>query len=184
MISYLIERYRLFLIIGIVFITGCTKSDMTYTGGEPVNKGVALLQATEGNAVHGSIRFSKVENGVRVEGHLEGVPPGMHGFHIHQFGDCSSGDGKSAGGHFNPTNTAHGAPSDEIRHVGDLGNISANSDGVAHFDFVDTRISLSGEANILGRGVILHEVADDLTSQPTGAAGSRLACGVIGIAND
>ena len=184
MISYLIERYRLFLIIGIVFITGCAKSDMTYTGGEPVNKGVALLQATEGNAVHGSIRFSKVENGIRVEGHLEGVPPGMHGFHIHQFGDCTSGDGKSAGGHFNPANTAHGAPSDEIRHVGDLGNISANSDGVAHFDFVDTRISLSGEANILGRGVILHEVADDLTSQPTGAAGSRLACGVIGIAND
>ncbi len=108
----------------------------------------------------------------------------MHGFHIHQFGDCSSGDGKSAGGHFNPMNTAHGAPSDEIRHVGDLGNISANSDGVAHFDFVDTGISLAGEANILGRGVILHEVADDLTSQPTGAAGSRLACGVIGIAND
>ncbi len=68
MISYLIERYRLFSIIGIVFITGCTKSDMTYIGGELVDKGVALLQATEGNFVHGSIRFSKVENGVRVEG--------------------------------------------------------------------------------------------------------------------
>lgn len=184
MISYLIERYSLFSIIGIVFIIGCTKSDKTYISGAPANKGVVLLQATEGNAVHGTVLFSNVENGVRVEGHLEGVPPGIHGFHIHQFGDCRSGDGKSAGGHFNPTNSAHGAPSDEIRHVGDLGNITANSDGIAHFDFVDTGISLSGEANILGRGVILHEVADDLTSQPTGAAGSRLACGVIGIASD
>ena len=184
MMSYLIERYRLYSIIGIVFIIGCEKYDKTYISGEPANKGVVLLRATEGNAVHGSIVFSKVENGVRIEGHLEGVPPGIHGFHIHQFGDCSSGDGKSAGGHFNPANKDHGAPSDEIRHAGDLGNITANSDGVAHFDFVDTGISFSGDANIIGRGVILHEAADDLTSQPTGAAGSRLACGVVGIAND
>ena len=184
MTSYLIERYRLFSIIGIVFIVGCAKYDKTDISGDFANKGVVLLQATEGNDVHGNITFSRVENGVRVQGHLEGLPPGIHGFHIHQFGDCSSRDGKSAGGHFNPANSAHGAPSDEIRHVGDLGNITANSDGVAHIDFVDTGISLSGDANIIGRGVILHESADDLTTQPTGAAGSRLACGVIGIAND
>ena len=71
-----------------------------------------------------------------------------------------------------------------VRHVGDLGNITADSTGSANFSFVDGIIALSGERSILSRGVIIHEVADDLTSQPTGAAGSRLACGVVGIADN
>lgn len=149
-----------------------------------LSKAVVRLHATEGNSVSGVIWFSKVVGGVKVSGKIEGLPPGEHGFHIHQFGDCSSTDGKSAGGHFNPEGVSHGAPTDDLRHVGDLGNITANFESVAEFVFMDATITLAGGNSILGRAVIIHAGDDDLTSQPTGAAGARLACGVIGIANE
>jgi Cu-Zn family superoxide dismutase len=76
----------------------------------------------------------------------------------------------------------HSSPSSKERHVGDLGNIEADKDGKAHFDYVDTMLSFSGKDSIIGRGVVVHEKEDDLKTQPTGAAGARVACGVIGIA--
>ena len=95
-------------------------------------------------------------------------------------GDCSSADFKSAGGHFNPTDMPHGAPSDAERHAGDLGNVEVAEDGTAHHEMTSSVLTVSaGAASVVGRGVILHEKADDLVSQPTGAAGGRIACGVI-----
>ena len=170
-------------ILSIIFLISCVNMDTVDTSSTSLNNAVVRLHATEGNSVSGVVWFSKVVGGVKVRGTIEGLPPGDHGFHIHQFGDCSSIDGKSAGGHFNPEGVDHGAPSDEIRHVGDLGNIRANFDSVAVFDFVDVAITLAGGNSILSRAVIIHAGSDDLISQPTGAAGSRLACGVIGIAN-
>jgi Cu-Zn family superoxide dismutase len=130
----------------------------------------------------GVVRFETVEHGVRVVADITGLAPGKHGFHIHEYGDCSSEDGSSAGGHFNPAGMPHSMPASEKRHAGDLGNIEADNSGKAHLDYVDAVISFTGPNSIVGRGVIVHEKEDDLKTQPTGNAGARLACGVIGIA--
>ncbi len=145
-------------------------------------KAVAVLHATQGNSVEGKATFSKAEGGVKVNVHVTGLTPGKHGFHIHEFGDCSAADGASAGGHFNPSSESHGAPGDRQRHTGDLGNIEANAEGVADLEYIDSRAAFDGANSILGRGVIVHAGADDLKTQPTGNAGGRLACGVIGAA--
>lgn len=147
-----------------------------------VSNAVAVMHATTDNSVSGIVTFSKVEGGVKVSAQISGLTPGDHGFHIHQYGDCSSGDGKSAAGHFNPENKAHAGPTSAERHIGDMGNITADADGNANHEYVDTVISLNGANSIIGRGVIIHAGTDDLTSQPTGAAGGRVACGVIGVA--
>jgi len=144
---------------------------------------VAVLSPTEGSNVSGTVIFKKVDNGIKITANVQGLEPGKHGFHIHEFGDIRKSDGTSAGGHFNPENVDHGAPTDKIRHVGDLGNIIADENGMATYERVDSVITFSGEHSIIGRGIIIHSGEDDLKSQPTGAAGSRLAMGVIGVAN-
>lgn len=145
-------------------------------------KAVCVLHPTEGNSVNGIVTFTKTAEGIKVIADVHGLTPARHGFHVHEFGDCSAPDGTSAGGHFNPEGTKHGAPTDVERHVGDLGNLEANEDGNAHYEWTDTFIALSGPHSIIGRGIIVHAGEDDLTSQPTGNAGARVACGVIGIA--
>ena len=147
-----------------------------------ITNAVAVLNPTEGSEVRGVVTFAKSDAGISVVADLTGLEPGAHGFHIHEFGDCSAADGTSAGGHFNPGGMEHGAPTDEHRHVGDLGNITADESGAAHYEFVDSQIAFTGPNSILGRGVIVHAGEDDLTSQPTGAAGARVACGVVGVA--
>ena len=149
-----------------------------------VTKAVAVLQPTEGNTVKGTVTFTQEDGGVRVTANFERLTEGDHGFHIHEKGDCSSPDGKSAGGHFNPEGVDHAGPDAEKRHVGDLGNLSASADGTASLDVLDKVISLNGPNTIVGRGVIVHANPDDLTSQPTGNAGGRVACGVIEIAKE
>jgi Cu-Zn family superoxide dismutase len=149
---------------------------------ESVTKAVAVLSSTKGNSVSGTITFTKVEGGVKIVADVTGLAPGQHGFHIHEFGDCSAPDATSAGGHFNPHHMQHGAPDAPARHAGDFGNLEADASGKAHYDRVDTTISLDGADSIVGHGVIVHEKADDLKTQPTGNAGARVACGVIGVA--
>ncbi len=149
-----------------------------------IRKAVSVLHPTEGFDVSGTVTFTKSDAGIVVEADVRGLPPGpgKHGFHIPEFGDCTSPDATSAGGHFNPEDTKHGAPWDEERHVGDLGNLEADKDGRAYLKMVDTVISFSGHRSIIGKAVVIHEEEDDFTTQPTGAAGARTACGVIGIA--
>ncbi len=148
----------------------------------PVTKAVAVLHPTQGNAVQGTVQFTAEGSGLKVSMHLTGLTPGKHGFHIHEFGDCSAPDGASAGGHFNPGGDPHGAPADAKRHAGDFGNVEAGADGAVNVDYTDTHASLEGASSVLGRGVIVHANPDDLKTQPTGNAGGRLACGVIGAA--
>ena len=146
-----------------------------------VQKAVCVLHPTQGNNVTGVVTFTKVDNGVKVVADLQGLTKGKHGIHIHECGDCSAADGTSAAGHFNPMGETHGAPMDAMRHEGDMGNIEADATGKAHLEYVDKTISFEGMASIIGRSVIVHEDEDDLKSQPTGNAGARVACGVIGI---
>jgi Cu-Zn family superoxide dismutase len=168
----------------LALIAGCAQEEMEHEEyeGTEYSKAVVVMHPTEGNDVSGVITFTKQGDGVMISGTVEGLEEGKHGFHIHQYGDCSAADGTSAGGHFNPENVEHGGPNDEVRHVGDLGNIEANADGVAEINMTDDVIKLNGPHSIIGHGVIIHSGEDDFTSQPTGAAGSRLACGVVGIA--
>ncbi|MDR9388028.1 MAG: superoxide dismutase family protein [Balneolaceae bacterium] len=140
---------------------------------------IAVVHPTEGNSASGVVRFDAVEGGVQVSGEIAGISPGLHGFHIHQYGDCSAANGTSAGGHYNPAGVDHAGPEAEVSHMGDLGNIEANAEGIATFDALFPAVDM---AMITGRGLIVHAGEDDLETQPTGAAGARLGCGVIGVA--
>jgi Cu-Zn family superoxide dismutase len=150
-------------------------------GTKAADQAIAVLHPTQGSDVHGTVRFVQEKDGVRIVADVEGLTQGKHGFHVHETGNCSSPDAESAGGHFNPTGKQHGAPSDKERHAGDFGNITAGADGRAHYEMTDRMMQLSGPHSIIGRAVIVHANPDDLKSQPTGNAGARLACGVIGI---
>jgi superoxide dismutase, Cu-Zn family len=145
-----------------------------------ISKAVAILLATKGNKVEGRVTFTQAENGVQVKGEISGLTPGEHGFHVHEFGVWSP-DGKAAGSHFNPTAQKHGEREATKRHVGDLGNIKANENGNAVIDLVDPHLTFHGPHSIIGRGLVVHEKADDY-SQPVGNAGGRVAVGVIGVA--
>ncbi len=146
------------------------------------NKAVCILYPTQGNNVFGSIIFTKTDNGIKVVADLEGLSKGKHGFHIHEFGDCSSVDGTSAGGHFNPNKMQHAGPMEMSRHEGDMGNIVADASGKAHMEYTDKMLTFEGPHSIIGRSIIVHKDEDDFKTQPTGNAGPRVACGVIGVA--
>src|SRR5688572_20722669 len=150
--------------------------------GSTSGRAVAVLHPAAGGKVEGTVWFEPAGSGVKVKARVTGLAPGAHGFHVHEFGDCSAADFASAGGHFNPMGQAHGAPQAAVRHVGDLGNIQAGADGVATLDWTDSQLAFDGHHSIVGRAVIVHAKADDLKTQPTGDAGGRLACGVIGMA--
>jgi Cu-Zn family superoxide dismutase len=132
--------------------------------------------------VKGTVEFKETDDGVEVTANLEGLTKGDHGFHIHEKGDCSAPDAKSAGGHFNPSNHKHGAPEAAEHHEGDMGNITADKDGKATKTFTMKGITLKeGETSIVGKGFIIHAKPDDMKTQPTGNAGDRAGCGVIAL---
>jgi len=145
------------------------------------NTAVCVVYPTQGSKVTGTVMFTKVSGGIKVVADIKGLSKGKHGFHIHEVGDCSSADGNAAGAHFNPMAKSHGSPMDAMRHEGDLGNIEADESGKAHLEYVDKTISFEGANSIIGRSVIVHQNEDDFKTQPTGNAGARLACGVIGL---
>ena len=147
----------------------------------------AELLSKSGSIADGVVNFEEAGGGVLV--HLSAVrlPPGLHGFHIHERGDCSAPDGASAGGHFNPDKTLHGGPAlpPDQRHAGDLGNAEADASGNVLLERNFSGVTLRPSPNsIAGRAVILHAGADRFASQPSGAAGARIACGVIVLLKD
>jgi Cu-Zn family superoxide dismutase len=146
-------------------------------------RAVAVLHPTMGSSVTGTITFVTREGYTEISGEIRGLTPGLHGFHVHEYGDISSTDGSSAGAHFNPTNMPHGDHVAEKRHVGDLGNIRADAGGRATLQMRDRLITLHGPHSIVGRALVVHAKADDLKSQPSGDAGGRVAYGVVGVAN-
>jgi superoxide dismutase, Cu-Zn family len=146
-------------------------------------KAVAVVHALGDTKTAGKVTFTKVADGIEIVADVTGLTPGKHGFHVHEFGDCSMMDGTCAGGHFNPDGMPHAGPDAAKRHVGDFGNLEADAEGHAHYSRVDKDIAFSGPHSIIGRSIIVHGGADDLTTQPSGNAGARVGCGVIGIAD-
>lgn len=150
-------------------------------GPRPDASATANLQSTRGNMASGTVRFVQNGDKVQVTGEVKGLKPNAeHGFHVHEKGDCSSGDGMSTGGHFNPTTTAHGQHGQGTHHVGDLPSLMADAQGVAKINFTSTTLTLKpGTTSIMDKGLIVHRDPDDYKTQPTGNAGPRIACGVI-----
>lgn len=144
-------------------------------------RAAAQLQSTTGNTAAGTVTFVQSGDKVKVSGVVTGLKPNTeHGFHVHEKGDCSSGDGMSAGGHFNPGGQPHGSHAGMAHHAGDLPSLKADASGVAKFSFESKTLSVgSGAHDIVGRALIVHRDPDDFTTQPTGNAGARLACAVI-----
>ncbi|WP_417388571.1 superoxide dismutase family protein [Gimesia sp.] len=196
-------RYTLPLLLLVLFTSGCTEQPnnpnevaneaqtQTQMGEEgqltpdasgemaEITKAVCKLQPIGDSQVSGTIHFTKEGNQIHVQGEITGLKPGKHGFHVHEKGDLSDKEtGKSAGGHFNPAEKPHGKPGDSQRHVGDLGNIEANADGIAKVEIVDEVIQLNGKNSIIGRSIVVHAGEDQFT-QPSGDAGDRVAFGDI-----
>jgi len=138
----------------------------------------ATLAPTSGSTASGTVGLAQMADGsVEFTIKLMGVPPGVHGFHIHDKGDCGD-NGNAAGGHFNPAATAHGAPSAEPHHAGDFGNVTADASGNVNTHFNTRSVTLDGGASsAAGHAIILHANPDDLMTQPTGNAGARIAYG-------
>ena len=145
---------------------------------EPL-RATAQLQPTKGSKTFGEATFEQAGDKVRVLVNVQGLKPGQaHGFHIHEVGDCSSGDGMSTKGHFNPFGKPHARPGSG--HAGDLPALTADKAGRAKLDVEIEGIAVAaGAASIVGRGLIVHADPDDYSTQPTGNAGARIACGVI-----
>ena len=144
-------------------------------------KAVCVLQPSKGQDVHGSFVLTDQNGVTEIIGEVAGLTPGKHGFHIHEFGDLRSDDGTSAGGHYNPEGHPHAGPTDAKRHVGDLGNITADQSGKA---MVNMKVKGLRVHFVLGRSLVVHAKEDDLKSQPSGDAGGRVAVGVIGVATE
>jgi Cu-Zn family superoxide dismutase len=165
---------------GAAALVGCGQMHhaMQGHGGGPMAR--AVLEPTKGNATAGTVMFHASSGGVFMHARITGLKPDAeHGFHIHEKGDCSSGDGMSTGGHFNPTAQPHG-PQDAEHHAGDLPALKADANGA-----VDLKVELrglsigQGVTDIVGRGLIVHAMPDDYKTQPTGNSGARIACAVI-----
>ncbi len=165
----------LILLTSLLALGGCANTGTT------APRATAQLQSTTGNTASGAVSFTQSGDTVMVSGLVSGLKPNAeHGFHIHEKGDCSSGDGMSAGGHFNPGSQPHGSHAGMTHHAGDLRSLKADASGVAKFSFESKAISVgSGASDIVGRGLIVHRDPDDYTTQPTGNSGPRLACAVI-----
>ena len=144
-------------------------------------RATAQLQPTKGSKTFGEATFEESGGKVHVVVYVQGLKPGQeHGLHIHEVGDCSSGDGMSTKGHFNPYGKPHAHHSTPERHAGDLPALKAGKDGRAKVDAMMDVITVGpGPASVIGRGLIVHADPDDYKTQPTGNAGTRIACGVI-----
>lgn len=176
------QRFSLAAAAAVIALAGCSTGMSTLKKAQVQGpSATAKLEPTQGNQVRGTVHFTQVGGELRIKGQVTGLKPSSeHGFHVHEKGDCSSGDGTSAGGHFNPHNTRHGMPMGAEHHTGDLPSLLSDATGTAK---IDVKISGprvgSGADDIVGRGLIVHEKRDDFMSQPTGDAGARVACAVI-----
>ena len=151
----------------------------------PLQQAIAILGSASGSNLTGTAVFTQNGDTITLTVEIQNVSPGLHAVHIHEEGDCSAPDGTSAGGHWNPTNVAHGKWGEGEFHLGDIGNITVGEDGTGKIELTTNlwEMGTGSDLDIVGRGIIVHAGADDFTSQPSGAAGARISCGAIQLAN-
>ncbi|MCA0153464.1 superoxide dismutase family protein [Winogradskyella vincentii] len=152
--------------------------------GTKTEKSITVTMSPKSDSnVTGTVVFTDRDGVVTMEGKFSGLTEGVHAIHLHEKADCSSPDGKSSGGHWNPTGQPHGAWGAESGfHKGDIGNMTANAEGNAEISLTTDQWCIGcGDLskNIMGKAVIVHQGEDDLTSQPSGAAGARVSCAGI-----
>ena len=187
------SKCALALALGAAVLAGCASTgtpaakpaSSTSSAKSTASRATVVLAPASGSLVSGTLTLMPMDDGVHMTGEVGGLKPGdTRGFHIHEKGDCSAADASTAGGHFNPAAQAHGRSGQGAHHAGDTDNIVADAKGVARIDAHVTGVTLGGGAanDIAGRAVIVHASADDYTTQPTGNAGARVACGVIKVA--
>lgn len=151
------------------------------TGGEAaVRHAIARMGPTRDHDVDGIVRFTHTDEGVEIDAEFTNLDPGLHAFHVHEFGDCSAPDGSSAGGHY-PL-VEENAQEDPGVITGNLGELEADEAHRAEARRVIPGLSLNGPRSIAGRAVVVHARGNDTTATPGGDTGARLACGVIGVA--
>lgn len=192
---------NLMLVLSMLTLAACAREDSQETASPPPAQGagevttaapppegempsgaVARLTPASGSQAAGELTLRAEQDSVRITGTVTGLDAEKeHGFHIHENGDCSAPDASSAGGHFNPVDAPHGHPDGAVKHAGDMLNLQANGEGVAEVDVLVGGVTLqTGETNdILNKAIVVHAKPDDYKSQPSGASGDRIACGVI-----
>ena len=147
----------------------------------PAVRAEAELKAVVGASTFGTVTFEQLGSKVFVVGHFTGLRPGMHGFYVHENGDCGGKLASNAGAHFNPSKLKHGPIGASVRHVGDFGNLMVDKDGNATFEMTTDSLTLpAGPDSVVGRAIVIHARKDDGKTQPSGSAGPAVACGVIG----
>ena len=172
------------LIVSLALVAACAKKGSNAGTGESAAMdrfGPFPIEAKSGSSLSGNVAMKEAEGGVEVTVNVEGAPPGMHGVHVHEIGDCSAEDAKSAGDHFNPLGHQHGLPKAEQKHLGDLGNMMVGEDGTGQLTVTATGANLNeaDERSFRGRALIVHE-KEDTGAQPSGDAGGRIGCAVLG----
>ncbi|MBI3270836.1 MAG: superoxide dismutase family protein [Planctomycetes bacterium] len=178
-------KYGWMLVIVSALAVGCLAGLSQRTVAEDAPKpltATAELVDGKGQKV-GTATFTQGEKGVSIKVDLSGLPAGVHAFHIHEAGKCEAPDFKSSGGHFNPFGKKHGAKNPDGPHAGDLGNITVGDDGKCAAEVQAPLVILGAGKNSLLEGngtcLMIHEKVDDETTDPTGNAGARIACGLI-----
>ena len=166
-----------------VIVLGCERAPQQIADLTPATpiQANAVIGSTNDSSVTGTATFTQNDDQITLMIEIQGASPGVNAVHIHANGDCSASDGSSAGGHWNPTGVAHGKWGEGEFHLGDIGNISVGEDGTGSISLTTDlwEIGTGSDVDVVGKGIIVHAGADDFTSQPSGAAGMRIGCGVI-----
>lgn len=172
----MVKTYSLAFAV-VLTLAGCA------TGRQQHLRADVVMEARSQSSVSGTVGLAERHDRVLVHVDLSGLAPNSeHGFHIHDKGDCSAADASSAGGHFNPDQSSHGAATGSAHHAGDLPSLVADATGHVNADFVLENVTLGdGPRSIVGRALIVHRDRDDFVTQPSGNSGARIACGVISL---
>ena len=181
--NYIMNRINVVLLLCAavsIVLAGCEHIEKAIST-SPSKQASAIINASSGSEVSGTATFTQTGQKVMLRIEVENVSPGEHGVHIHEYGDCSAPDGKSAGGHWNPTNVDHGKWGVGEFHLGDIGNIMVGEDGTGSIELATDlwEVGTGSDIDVVGKSIIVHADPDDFVSQPSGNAGARIGCGVI-----
>ena len=182
LVSYATKTSLLLLLTVVsISLVSCAVMQKIGLSSKPSKQAMAAIGSASGSNLTGTAVFTQNGETITLVVEVENTSPGVHAVHIHEKGDCSAADGTSAGGHWNPTNVAHGAWGEGEFHLGDIGNMTVGEDGTGSITLTTNlwEIGTGSDIDIVGKGIIVHADPDDFTSQPTGAAGARIGCGAI-----